>query len=74
MTLEALVGRPPTPVGKGIQELPLEAARAASEEAAWETAWKEGAAMSLDDAIEYALLEERANEASSVEPSISKKV
>lgn len=74
LTLEALVGRPPTPVGKGIQDVPLEAARAVSDEATWETAWKEGVAMSLDDAIEYALSEERASEAPSIEPSISRKV
>jgi non-specific serine/threonine protein kinase len=41
-----------------LQEPYLVAARSQLDEAAWETAWKEGKAMGLEEAVEYALSED----------------
>jgi DNA-binding NarL/FixJ family response regulator len=52
------MGIPRMPAELYFYEPYVQAARARLEEAAWETAWSEGRAMSMEEAIEYGLSEE----------------
>jgi non-specific serine/threonine protein kinase len=56
--LREVMGAPPEPGESALQEPYLAAARSQLDEAAWETAWKEGKAMGLEEAIAYALSED----------------
>ena len=51
----AFLRRDPTCADTGIHERHLDAARASCDENVWATAWREGGAMDLDQAIDYAL-------------------
>jgi len=57
-SLRAAMGIPRMPAEISFYEPYVEAARAQLDEAAWESAWQEGRAMSMEEAIEYALSEE----------------
>jgi ATP/maltotriose-dependent transcriptional regulator MalT len=56
--LREAIGVPPDPPMRTLEEPYLVGARSQLEEGAWAKAWEEGQAMSLERAIEYALLEE----------------
>jgi non-specific serine/threonine protein kinase len=56
--LRRAVGAPLSPVDLPDHEHSLAAARAQLEEAVWEEAWAEGQAMTIEEAVEYALFEE----------------
>jgi predicted ATPase/DNA-binding SARP family transcriptional activator/DNA-binding CsgD family transcriptional regulator len=65
--LEA-VGRQHPPEEAGLREPYLVAARSQLDEASWEAAWAQGRAMSMEQAIEYALSEEKPTPPSSPAP------
>ncbi len=54
-THRAFLRRDPTSADSGIHQRHLDAARAGCAESVWAAAWREGAAMDLDQAIDYAL-------------------
>jgi ATP/maltotriose-dependent transcriptional regulator MalT len=53
--LREVMGAPPEPGYSALYEPYVSAGRSRLNEAAWETAWKEGRAMGLEEAVEYAL-------------------
>lgn len=55
--IELAIGSIPTLGDVGLHRLHLDAARAATDDALWRSAWTEGDAMSLDESIAYALSE-----------------
>lgn len=51
----AFLRRDPTSADAGIHQRHIDVARASCAENVWATAWREGGAMDLDQAIDYAL-------------------
>ena len=56
--LREVMGTPPEPGDSALQEPYLSAARSQLDETSWQEVWAEGRAMTLDEAISYALEEE----------------
>ena len=56
--LREVMGTPPEPGESALQEPYLSAARSQLDETSWQEAWAEGRAMTLEEAISYALEEE----------------
>jgi predicted ATPase/class 3 adenylate cyclase len=57
-SLRETIGAPLLPGDRPRYERQLKAARSLVDEAVWEAAWEEGRAMTLDEAVSYALAEE----------------
>jgi predicted ATPase/DNA-binding SARP family transcriptional activator/DNA-binding CsgD family transcriptional regulator len=57
--LRDAIGAPLAPVDRSDYEHNLAAARSQLDEAAWETVWVEGQAMTIEEAVEFALFEEK---------------
>ena len=55
--LREVIGAPPEPGERALQEPYLVAARSNLDEAAWQEAWAQGRAMTLEEVISYALEE-----------------
>ena len=53
--LREVMGTPPEPGDSALQEPYLAAARSQLDETSWQEVWAEGRAMTLDEAISYAL-------------------
>jgi hypothetical protein len=58
--LREAMGVPPEPGEIALQEPHLSAARSRLDKTSWQEAWAEGRAMTLEEAISYALGEEEA--------------
>ena len=53
-----MMGNPPEPGERALQEPYLEGARSQLDVTSWQEAWAQGRAMTLEEAISYALEEE----------------